>query len=178
MTKKAKLIIDGKEIEVEITQEQLDKLCPPKKKTGYERTKKNEKFYFISAFDSEAHRYIEKMDVETGRLYLIGNYHSNKTLAENNARADKLMRQLRRFAVEHRKNPIDWTSPIANLHEKWEIMYSCPRDAEHKLFVTSLMNTTKGFGRIYFDELSTAELAIETFKDELLWYFTEYKDSL
>ena len=33
-------------------------------------------------------------------------------------------------------------------------------------------------GIIYFDSVKIAQLAIETFHDELVWYFTEYKDSL
>lgn len=33
-------------------------------------------------------------------------------------------------------------------------------------------------GIIYFDSGEAAQLAIETFHDELIWYFTEYKDSL
>lgn len=176
--KKAKLIIDGKEIEVEITQEQLDKLCPPKKKTGYERVEISQYYYKTEIEGKSSVSIIHSNSYYDNKAYDNADYYSDKTVAENNARADKLMRQLRRFAVEHRKKPIDWTSPIANLHEKWEIMYSCPRDAEHKLYVTSLMNMTKGFGRVYFDEYSTALLAIDTFKDELLWYFTEYKDSL
>ena len=36
----------------------------------------------------------------------------------------------------------------------------------------------KLFGGIYFDTESAVSLAIETFHDELIWYFTEYKDSL
>ena len=35
--KTAKLIIDGKEIEIQINEEQLKQLCPQKKKTGYEK---------------------------------------------------------------------------------------------------------------------------------------------
>ena len=168
---------NGKSIQLNIADEEYNKLFQPVKKTGYERVKREEKYWYVGMTTNVygSQESFVKPDIE---LYDNANYYSDKTVAENNARADKLMRQLRRFAVEHREKPIDWTSPIANLHEKWEIMYSCPRDAEHKLFVTSLMNMTKGFGRIYFDELSTAELAIKTFKDELLWYFTEYKDSL
>lgn len=168
---------EGKSIQLNIADEEYNKLFPAIKKTGYERVKEYETYY-VTCSDMGCSPMTESYDGLPNYFYINANYYSNKTVAENNARADKLMRQLRRFAVEHRKKPIDWTSPIANLHEKWEIMYSCPRDAEHKLFVTSLMNMTKGFGRIYFDELSTAELAIKTFKDELLWYFTEYKDSL
>lgn len=175
--KDVKIIIDGKEITAQIDDAVRQQLLQPVKKTGYERVESKQTYYVVFG-DSSVESVTESCGTFEDSHYIAANYYSDKTVAENNARADKLMRQLRRFAVEHRKKPIDWTSPIANLHEKWEIMYSCPRDAEHKLFVTSLMNMTKGFGRIYFDELSTAELAIDTFKDELLWYFTEYKDSL
>lgn len=169
---------NGKSIQINITDEEYSKLFPTVKKTGYEKIAVEKAiFYFDNGvgYISEGTIMYPEFD---NNAYIAANYYTDKTVAENNARADKLMRQLRRFAVEHRKKPIDWTSPIANLHEKWEIMYSCPRDAEHKLYVTSLMNMTKGFGRVYFDEYSTALLAIDTFKDELLWYFTEYKDSL
>jgi hypothetical protein len=168
---------NGKSIQINITDEEYSKLFPTVKKTGYERVNGGEKFYLPANAGSIITYHDDHSSIDD-TLYNVANYYSSKTVAENNARADKLMRQLRRFAIEHRKKPIDWTSPIANLHEKWEIMYSCPRDAEHKLYVTSLMNMTKGFGRVYFDEYSTALLAIDTFKDELLWYFTEYKDSL
>ena len=36
----------------------------------------------------------------------------------------------------------------------------------------------KAFGAIYFDSKETANTAIDEFHDELVWYFTEYKDSL
>ena len=36
----------------------------------------------------------------------------------------------------------------------------------------------RDFGSIYFDTEEAAEAALNTFKDELTWYFTEYKDSL
>jgi hypothetical protein len=33
-------------------------------------------------------------------------------------------------------------------------------------------------GLAYFDSEQTARLAIDAFYNELIWYFTEYKDSL
>lgn len=175
MTKKAKLIIDGKEIEVEITQEQLDKLCPPKKKTGYEkvedRNNSRENFYF----------YVDRTGiVESTKnigmayddaFYDNANYYSHYAVAKNNARADKLMRQLRRFAVEHREKELDWHN---DNQTKWYISYR----NTNKSFNVYLTYIVQDFGKIYFDTKETAQLAIDTFKDELLWYFTEYKDSL
>ena len=89
----------------------------------------------------------------------------------NNARADKLMRQLRRFAVEHRKYEIEWTNGqmfkyyICVKHVTNEVVYNCAY-------------AVQGFNTIYFDTEEAVKLAIDTFHDELVWYFTEYKDSL
>ena len=103
--------------------------------------------------------------------YEVANYYSDKTVAENNARADKLMRQLRRFAVEHREKEIDW-----NDWEKKKCKI-CFDYSEKELFVDHFSHLRDLFA-IYFDSEETANLAIETFRDELVWYFTEYKDSL
>ena len=167
--KKAKLIIDGKEIEVEITQEQLDKLCPPKKKTGYERVGKDYRYWSINGTGaiSTATELNCKIDRE---FYYGANYYSDRTVAENNARADKLMRQLRRFAVEHREKELDWND---GGQTKFYIYYSI----NNGLYASGI-SSIREFGAIYFDSKETAQLAIDTFKDELLWYYTEYKDSL
>ena len=102
--KNAKLIIDGKEIEVTISEETLEKLTD-KKTTGYERV--NGGYYYYD------NGYTVDTTLDTGNptsvdLYDVANYYSNVNIANNNTRADKLMRQLRRFAVEHRKEDIDW----------------------------------------------------------------------
>lgn len=101
-------------------------------------------------------------------LYEAANYYSSETLAKNNARADKLMRQLRRFAVEHRENELDWNNTY---QPKYYIHYDTS-------LVIGYIFYTRDFGCIYFDTRETTQAAIETFNDELIWYFTEYKDSL
>ena len=45
------------------------------------------------------------------------------------------------------------------------------------LYKVIRMNIKESF-EIYFDSQETAGRVIEEFKDELTWYFTEYKDSL
>ena len=167
---KAKLTIDGKEFEVEISEEQVQALTETKKKTGYERVDEREIYYSVDetgVIDSD----IESLWPEDSAYYENANYYSDESVAENNARADKLYRQLRRFAVEHRKKEIDWNDE---------------QEKKHYIFYNYYNNTLsidgyfkfRGFGIIYFDTKETAQLAIDTFKDELLWYFTEYKDSL
>lgn len=167
--KKVILKIDGKEIEVEITQEQFEKLCA-ENKTGYERVKKTEVYYYNSG-TGIACRAVDSYSGIDDKYYKTANYYSDETVAENNARVDKLMRQLRRFAVEHRETKLDWEN---NMNPKFYIFYN---NFDNSLNIDC--NTSfQSFGVIYFDTEETAQLAIDTFKDELLWYFTEYKDSL
>lgn len=168
---KAKLIIDGKEIEVEISDEQAKALTEkPKKKTGYERVERGRIYYRadylgIVIKESDNRCYYDE------DCYNTANYYADKTLAENNARADKLFRQLRRFAVEHREKAIDWNDKN---QPKYSIVFDCIRK---KTYIGKYWDIHM-FKTIYFDSEEAARLASETFKDELMWYFTEYKDSL
>ena len=168
---KAKLIIENKEIEIEISEEEYKKLQPSEeKKTGYERVPESNIYFYTNT----------KGDVETAcedcydiddEYYESANYYSDKTVAENNARADKLMRQLRRFSVEHRGRKVDFNSTETAKHY---IYYDCIHD---ELDITFTF-FARVFGMVYFDSEETAQAAIDEFRDELIWYFTEYKDSL
>jgi hypothetical protein len=104
-------------------------------------------------------------------LYEAADYYSDKIVALNNARADKLMRQLRRFAAEHREVKIDFNNPS---QDKWSICY----DHSYNELTVAPWTFVQHFGFIYFDFEAVARLAIDTFHDELVWYFTEYRDSL
>ena len=100
---KAKLIIEDKEIEVEISEEEYKKLQPSEeKKTGYERVPKSSVYFYVSYNDKVDATVEDCYDVDN-ECYESANYYSSETVAENNARADKLIRQLRRFSVEHRE---------------------------------------------------------------------------
>ena len=168
---KAKLIIENKEIEIEISEEEYKKLHPSEeKKTGYERVPENSGFYYVSG----------RGDVESGideycwvdyKYYESANYYSSDFVAENNTRADKLMRQLRRFSVEHREHGVDFN----NINTaKFYIYYDY---INYKLEPASVFSA-EVFGTIHFDSKETTQAAIDEFRDELIWYFTEYKDSL
>ena len=171
--KNAKLIIDGKEIEVKISEEDLEKLTN-RRATGYERASSGSRYYSDSCGKVEA--FAESKEWNEGlkfdeEVYKSGNYYSDPDVAANNARADKLMRQLRRFAVENRKETINWTDENQN---KYYLYY----DYINKEFFITSTSYWRTSGQIYFDAKETAQQAIETFKNELLWYFTEYRDSL
>ena len=166
----AKLIIEGKEFPIEIQDSELQKLVASKKKTGYERVELGESFYSVGA-DNSIFAPIDDYFLENDARYDTANYYSSQTVAENNARADELMRQLRRFAVEHRKQEIDWNSEVQN---KFSILY----DYSDNEVAVERDIYGRYHGIVYFDSIEIARLAIETFHDELIWYFTEYKDSL
>ena len=164
----AKLVVEGKEFDIEILDPKLQELIAPKKKTGYERVNIGETFYGVRA-DGTVFEPMENHSDAHNTYYEIANYHSSENLAYDNSRADTLMRQLRRFAVEHRVNKIDWDDEEQS---KYYIWFDCDN-----LRVGSDVLYPE-FGSIIFDSEKSCKQAIETFKDELIWYFTEYKDSL
>ena len=165
---KAKLIIEDKEIEIEISEEEYKKLQPSE--TGYERVLPDNEFYYAASRGC-IESGVDAYDYIDNEYYESANYYSDKTVAENNIRADNLMRQLRRFAVQHRGYGIDFNSTETAKHY---IYYDCVRD-ELRTTYTFYAGV---FGVIYFDSEETALAAINKFRDELIWYFTEYKDSL
>ena len=169
---KAKLIIEDKEIEVEISEEEYKKLQPSEKKgeTGYERVTEGDYFYYESC-RGNAESSIDEYCYIDDEYYASAYYYSSKTVAENNARADKLMRQLRRFSVEHRERGV-------NLNDTNTKKYCIYYDYGNNTLGAAFTLCAKTFGTIRFDSEETAQAAIDEFRDELIWYFTEYKDSL
>lgn len=168
---KAKLVVEGKEFDIEIADFELQELITSKKPTGYERMAKGENYYVNDIYADKVCEKTEQNLQVNDQRYESANYYSSKTIAENNARADRLMRQLRRFAVKHREEDIEWKNIKQN---KYGIYY----DFKYPGFFISELHCARSFGFIPFDSNETAQLAIETFHDELIWYFTEYKDSL
>ena len=160
---KAKLIVEGKEFDIEIQDPKLQKLIT-QKQTGYEHVDEGKVFYSIRA-DGTIFEPLAKRTKEHEAYYEGANYYSSRVIAENNARADKLMRQLRRFAVEYRN--------YDKAHERYYIYYL--RDCK---LLQLRRDTTNSFIGPWFDNQHAGALAIATFHDELIWYFTEYKDSL
>ena len=168
---KAKLIIEDKEIEVEISEEEYKKLQPSKaKKTGYERVLPDNEFYYATSRGC-IESGIDAYDYIDNEYYESANYYSSPIVADNNIRADNLMRQLRRFSVEHRGDGVN----LNNINtEKYYICY----DYEGNELGATFTFVARVFGVIYFDSEEIAQAAIDEFHDELIWYFTEYKDSL
>lgn len=116
---------NGKSIKAEISEEQAKilGLVTDKPKTGYERTKIGETYYVINTEDDSMIKITEFNDQEDEQCYDKGNYYSNKMIAENNARADRLLRQLRQWQALNDK-PISQSDWEDNGKNKWCILYS------------------------------------------------------
>lgn len=160
----AKLVVEGKEFDIEILDPKLQELITPKKKTGYERVRENN-YYWTVDTQSNTYCLTESNDSGDENLYNSANYYESEVVAGRNARADTLMRQLRRFAVEHRSND--------KVAERYYIYYL--RDSN---LLQLRRDTVNSFIGPWFDNQHAGAQAIETFHDELIWYFTEYRDSL
>ena len=168
----AKLMIDGEELktQIEIDEGVLESIQSKEKvDCGYGEKMAYSPYSYVDSVGSVETDSDMGWEIDDLR-FATANYYSSKEVARNNARADQLMRQLRRFAVENRKGKIDWND---GKKHKYNICYSYPTQ---EIFVDFKSNC-RNF-EIYFDSCGVAERAIEEFKDELIWYFTEYKDSL
>lgn len=143
---------------------------------GYERVEKGQNYFTIES--NNVVRYEERFDDCDDRNYMTGNYYSNKNIAENNDRAEKLMRCLRRFAAEH-------NALSAPFDQDGRAIYTIgffPEDIEswegNFKVCTCGSNEPSSFGAISFTCEEVAEAAIKEFHDELEWYFTEYNPNI
>ena len=168
---KVELKANGKTVQVEMTEEQAKilGLVEERSRTGYERVEVEETYYLVEVDDEITNmKHNGQLDRD---CYDVGNYYSNKTIAENNARADRLQRCLRQWQAQNDKaiSVEDWNNESK---KKWFIIYSSEEMYAEYYYIMRLPNT------IYFTTKEKAEEAIEVFRDELLWYFTEYVQRL
>ena len=172
---KGKLTINGKEYEVELDDNAIKELTPHPR-TGYERVGRNEYHFFADTmveYTNGIAEDIDKYEQFDDEMYKNADYYSDKDVAKANARADTIMRRLRRFAAEHGGIPSakDWEDIYKS---KYCIGY------DYSNFALSICVNQKfchAF-KIHFLSQSAAKQAIELFHDDLLWYFTEYHPML
>lgn len=172
---KVELKVNDKSVQVEMTEEQAKilGLVEERSRTGYERVDEDDS-YFVDDTINDGHEVIGGRGTLVNDLYYNnGNYYNDKTIAENNARADRLLRQLRQWQAQN-DEPIsveDWNDESK---KKWFVAYSYGAEKLYAdyYYIMRLPNT------IHFATKEKAEEAIEVFKDELLWYFTEYVQRL
>ena len=112
------LKVNGKTVHAEISEEQAKilGLIEDKPKTGYERREEcnNKKYYFVNTIDLVIEN--ENTVLFDQNRYDVGNYYSDKTIAENNARADRLLRCLRQWQAQNDKviSVSDWKNDKIN----------------------------------------------------------------
>lgn len=159
---------NGKPIELELTEEQVEVLKQAEKKTGWERSEQNQTYY-VNYADSYGYTTECFATIDTNR-YEKANYFSDEALAENITRAQTLQRKLWRRSAELCEK-VNWRNPKT---KKYYIIY----DYDDDDLCVDFCVLIRGFGEIYFDTEEHAEQVIKEFKDELLWYFTKFKSRM
>ena len=139
----------------------------PEKKTGYERNYGGQYYYQTTDgyVDSDINDTSHPAD---DRRYQTGNYYSSEKVAKDNARADKLMRNLRRFAAEHGGCVAPAKAARPHQGDAASIYY---RDGG---LSAARSDGLPDAGNIWFASIDAADDAIKAFRGELIWYFTEY----
>ena len=127
---------------------------------------KGDKYYLISV-NGKVNRY-EFYDGNVDKeLINFGNYFKTKQEAERKAFEIGLHRQLELFALENNETEINWNDDS----EKYMITYNTK---DMGIYINDAY-TLKDFGQVYFTSKEIAEKALETFKDDLIRYFTSNK---
>ena len=169
--KEAKLIIDGKEYTVQMKDEDVKAVTRPK--TGYTFVDEGDYYYSVNVYDkvrrSMSSSDETESDMDEPDLYNIGNYYSDYQLALDITRADRLYRRLRQWQALN-DDPVNWGDTGAR---KYFIYYDYINTS-----LCSDWETPRMMGGLYFSSRLVAQAAIEAFKDELTWYFTEFKQRL
>lgn len=153
--KTIKIIVDGKEIETQINEEDLRQLTL---KIG--RQYRDELYYYIDPGMIVNHEYEEGNEYNQ-ELYDCGNYFLTEKDCADAARAVSLWLRLKRFADKHNKNNLCNYIICFDRYDK-------------KLRALRPVGFDKLF-QVYFDNEETARQAIEEFIDDLMWYFTEFE---
>ncbi len=184
---KVELKMNDKSIQAEISEgqlkelglvEQLKKLglLEERSRTGYERVKKDEMYYVINTKDDSMINVKEFKDETDEQYYNIGNYYNDKIIVENNARADRLLRKLRQWQALN-------DEPV-NKRDLMQLIFTIGYDYKKDdagndagLYAYSYHRPVS-FGEIHFSTRDKVKEAINVFKDELTWYFTEYQQRL
>ena len=135
-------------------------------KKVFKPIKFGEEYYSIS-INGKICTYIFYEDNVDKELINFGNYFKTKEEAERKSFEIKLHRQLELFALENNDREIDW----GDGSEKYMITYNTK---DMGIYINDAY-TLKDFGQVYFTSKEIAEKAIETFKYDLIRYFTSNK---
>lgn len=167
------LICENETINLSLSEKELQEIKKNYIKSGYNRVANNENVYYIDELNN-IQVLCESKDnsVQCSKYYNCCNYYSNLNLAQNIARADRLMRNLRKLSVSSRVNleSLNWY----RIHS-YEIAYDYD---DEELKIVEYDDTCRRFNSIYFADETSAQNAIDKYHADLLWYFTEFNDSV
>lgn len=159
---------DGREIQVELSDKDVDTIIKPKK-TGWERVKPKE-FYLCICSDGQVSAAEDEGDDIDKHWYIIGNYFSDEQLANDQARAISLWLRIKRWAAEHCE-PVEWEGCSDKYSFHWDYM-------DERIRVSGVTIVCRKAFTVYFDTEEHAKQCAKEFEDELTWYFTKCKDRM
>lgn len=162
-----KLIIDGKEYICRPVEEN-DAQERGRPRTGYERVNKKQEYY--TTYNDFYDDISEENAQEDDENYSVGNYYSDEQFAADIARAETLMRRMRQWQALN-DEAVDWRDVRK---EKYCLSY----DYDMRTITIGERNDNRSLFDIYFSTGEKAEEALDIFHDELMWYFTEYRQRL
>lgn len=164
---KIPITIDGEVLYAEIPDEEINKLVAKKnRKTGYERANLGSSYYAINDF-REIFEFDEENEPHDQSGYDVANYYTDKTVAENMARAQLLWNKIHRRAIE-------LCSPAIINSE--QLCYTITFNSRTGDVFPTGWSAARAFGVVWFDTENHCRQVIDEFRDELLWYFTEFRD--
>ena len=168
------IVINGKEISIpiQLTADQLNEISmamqTEKHLTGWEKPEHGSLCYYEDALGR-----VQKITVDNASeaqlelLYNKANCFSSETLATNMARGDQLIREIRRFAVEHRTKQLDSNRG-----------YTIGYNYTNKCLEIGASGNWVSFGDVIFESEELAQEVINLYASELIWYFTEMTDHI
>ena len=174
MKSNLQIVIQGREISIpiQLTADQLNEIAmamqSDERLTGWEKPEHGSPCYYEDALGRvQKFTVDEPSEAQLELLHAKANCFSSETLAMNMARGDQLIRELRRFAINHRTKPLDH-------NEGYTIGYNYT----DKCLEVGVSGNWMAFGDVIFESEALAREAINVYAAELIWYFTEMKDTL
>lgn len=156
---KAKLTVNGKEFDVDISEEQAKELTESKK-TGFEKTNRGNKYFTIRVERGWCTETNEKFDND---VYSSGRYFNDIHLCDDYIRVIKLFLKLSQWQA--------FNDAPANNKACYTIDVWCGE-------IMACITTSHQLGLARFSTQEKAEEAIEVFRNDLEWYFKEFKPRL
>lgn len=168
------IVIQGREITIpiQLTADQLNEIALAMQSdehlTGWEKPERGSPCYYEDALGRvQKFTVDEPSEVQLELLYSKANCFSSEMLATDMARGDQLIRELRRFAISHRTKPIDRNNG-----------YTIGYNHTDRCLEIGVSGNWVAFGDVIFESEELAREAMNIYASELIWYFTEMKDSL